>query len=93
MTAIELPNDIKALKDLVLEKHQQMLDRDARIVAREAQPEALQKAHEESVETEEITYTRQKGHGRKPLPDDLPTEDVHYPLEDSDCPCCGDAMR
>ncbi len=49
--------------------------------------------HEGREETEEITYTRQKGHGRRPLPDNLPTEDVEYPLEDSDCPCCGDAMH
>ncbi len=144
MTAIELPNDINALKDLVLEKHQQMVERDERIASREsqiadrderiaeretqikelqaqlawfknkifgkrsekidpkqlllfnelqAQLEALQKEYEGKEETEEITYTRKKGHGRKPLPDNLPTEDVEYPLEDSDCPCCGDAMR
>jgi transposase len=48
---------------------------------------------QEEQETEEISYTRRKGHGRRLLPDDLPTEDVEYPLENSNCPCCGDPMR
>jgi archaellum component FlaC len=44
---------------------------------------------QEKIEQEEITYKRRKGHGRRPLPDDLPTEDVVYPPEKTDCPCCG----
>ena len=55
----------------------------------QAQVEALA----EEVEQEEITYTRRKGHGRKPLPDDLPVEEVEYPLEDTDCPCCSEPMQ
>ena len=48
---------------------------------------------QEKVEQEEITYRRRKGHGRRPLPDDLPAEDVVYPPESTDCPCCGEPMH
>ena len=44
-------------------------------------------------EQEEITYKRRKGHGRQPLPDDLPTEDVVYPPQSTDCRCCGEPMH
>lgn len=53
------------------------------------QVEALQ----EEAELEQISYKRRKPHGRKPLPDDLPSEDIVYPPEHTDCPCCGEAMR
>jgi transposase len=48
---------------------------------------------QENLEQQEITYKRRKGHGRRPLPDDLPTEDVEYPPEHTDCPCCGASMH
>jgi transposase len=48
---------------------------------------------QEKIEHEEITYKRRKGHGRRPLPDDLPAEDVVYPPESTDCPCCGESMQ
>ncbi|MFH1417339.1 MAG: IS66 family transposase [Planctomycetota bacterium] len=50
-------------------------------------------ALQEKIEHEEITYRRRKGHGRRPLPDDLPAEDVVYPPERTDCPCCGEPMH
>lgn len=54
-----------------------------------AKAEALRR---QQAKTEEITYTRRKGHGRNVLPDDLPVEEVEYPLEDTSCPCCGEQM-
>ncbi len=129
MTHLELPNDVEALKDLVLESHHRVLERDTQIEERDtqikelqsqlaylkhklfgrrgekidaaqlllfkemtAQVEALQEEQAQMAH-EEITYTRRKGHGRKPLPDGLPTEDVEYPLENTECPCCGDPMH
>jgi transposase len=34
---------------------------------------------------------RRRGHGRRPLPDDLPRERVEYDLDEAEkaCPCCG----
>lgn len=140
MTLTELPNDIDTLKQLVLDTHQQVRERDeelttyrtqiaerdewlaeqeARIKEMQSQlaylkhklfgrrgekidPQQLLlfqelqaqvQALQEEVEREEITYTRRKGHGRRPLPDDLPVEEVTYPLEDTACPCCGEPMR
>lgn len=55
-----------------------------------AKAEALR---QQQAETEEITYTRRKGHGRQALPDGLPVEEIEYPLEDTSCPCCGDPMN
>jgi transposase len=38
-----------------------------------------------------ITYTRRVGHGRKPLPANLPRERIEHPIDPKDvpCPCCG----
>ena len=44
---------------------------------------------QEKVEQEEITYRRRKGHGRRPLPDDLPAEDVVYPPRARIAPAAG----
>jgi len=48
---------------------------------------------ETEARTEQITYTRQKK-GRKPIPEDIPREEVIYELEDDErcCPHC-DALR
>jgi len=160
MTLTELPNDIDTLKHLVLNKHQQVIDREVLLADREerladrevllADRDAQLAAHREQIEErdaqlddrearikelesqlaylkhklfgkrsekidpkqlllfkelqsqmealqeeadrEEITYQRRKGHGRKRLPDDLPVENVEYPLEDTVCPCCGESM-
>ena len=140
MTICELPNDINTLKQLVLDTHHQVVERDQRIAQHEeriaqqteqltecdteikdlesqiaylkhklfgrrgekidpqqlllfnelkAKAEALQ----QEVETQEICYTRRKGHGRNPLPDNLPVQEVEHPLEDTGCPCCGEAMQ
>jgi transposase len=147
MTLTELPNDIDALKQLVLDKHRQVGDRDEQITSHQqqitghlrqiaerderlaAQEEELKTLQsqlaylkhklfgrrsekidprqlllfkelqaridelQEKVEHEEITYQRRKGHGRRPLPDDLPVEDVVYPPERTGCPCCGEPMH
>jgi len=154
MTLTELPNDIDALKQLVLNKHRQVVDRDeqitshqaqiathqsqiathqarltereARLAEREAEIKELQSqlaylkhklfgqrsekidpaqmslfkeltarvgALQTQADLEEITYTRRKGHGRRPLPDNLPTDDIVYPPEHTDCPCCGEVMQ
>ncbi len=125
MTICELPNDIEALKHLVIATHQQVVDREAQLADREARIKELQsqiaylkrtlfgqrsekidpqqlllfrelqsqvEALQEEAEQEEVHYTRRKGHGRRPLPDDLPVEEVVYPLENTDCPCCGESM-
>jgi len=91
----ELQSQIAWFKNRMFGTRSEKIDSQQLLLFNElqAQLEALQKEHEDNAETEKITYTRKKGHGRKPLPDDLPTEDVEYPLEDSDCPCCGGAMR
>jgi transposase len=53
--------------------------------------EATEQAEDEPA-TEEITYTRQKASGRKPLPDDLPREVIEHDLPDADKVCdCGQA--
>lgn len=140
MTRPKLPNDVEALKQLVLDTHQQVVERDKLLVQREEllaerdewlaeretkikelqsqlaylkqklfgrrgekidpqqlllfnELQAQADAIEEELEQEEIRYTRRKGHGRKPLPDNLPVEEVEYPLEESDCPCCGEPMQ
>lgn len=155
MTLTELPNDIDTLKHLVLNVHQQVVERDERIgqheeqlaqrderIARQTEqlterdtclaeleaqlkdlesqiaylkhklfgrrgekidPQQLllfneltaraEALRQQKTATEEITYTRRKGHGRNALPDDLPVEEVEYPLEDTNCPCCGDQMQ
>jgi transposase len=140
MTIRELPNDIDTLKQLVLDTHHQVVERDERIAQHEEQiaqqteqlsecdteikdlesqiaylkhklfgrrgekidPQQLllfkelkakAEALQQEVEREEITYTRRKGHGRNPLPDNLPVEEVEYPLEDTGCPCCGEQMQ
>ena len=133
MTISELPNDIDALKHLVMETHQKVVvqekqltvhreelaDRENRIKELQEQlaflkhklfgrkgekinPAQLSLFNEltaqveqlqNETQQEEITYTRSKGHGRRPLPDDLPTEDVVYPPESTDCPCCGKEMH
>ena len=140
MTLPELPNDLDTLKRLVLDTHQQVVDRDEvitdhlrkiaerdeRLAEQEDEIKALQSqlaylkhklfgprsekidpqqlllfkelqaridALQEKVEHEELTYQRRKGHGRRPLPDDLPAEDVVYPPESTDCPCCGKPMQ
>jgi transposase len=161
MTICELPDDIDILKQLVLDTHQQVVERDDRIAERDqciARHEERIAQHEERIaqqteqlterdewlaereaeikdlesqiaylkhklfgrcgekidpqqlllfnelkakaealqqeaETEEICYTRRKGHGRNPLPDNLPVEEVQHPLEDIGCPCCGEAMQ
>lgn len=139
MTIGELPNDVDALKHLVLATHRQVIERDRCIAQREEQiaqqteqltdcdaeikalesqiaylkhklfgrrgekidPQQLllfnelkakAEALQREVEKEEITYTRRKGHGRNVLPDNLPVEEVEHPLEDTRCPCCGEAM-
>ncbi len=48
---------------------------------------------QKKTETETITYTRRKGHGRNKLPDNLPVQEVEHPLDDTGCPCCGDEMN
>ena len=126
MTISELPNDIDALKHLVMETHQKVVVQEEQLADRENRIKELQEqlaflkhklfgrkgekinpaqlslfneltAQVEQLQNEtqqeEITYTRRKGHGRKPLPDDLPTEDVVYPPESTDCPCCGKEMH
>jgi len=133
MTLAELPNDIDALKQLVLDQHrevvqrdEQVAERDERLAEQQAEIKELkgQLAYlkhklfgrrsekidpnqlllfnqltdrveqlEQQVEQERNTYTRRKGHGRRPLPDDLPVEEVEYPLENTDCPCCGEPMQ
>lgn len=169
MTLTELPNDIDTLKQLVLDRHRQMIEREEQVVqyksqvvqyesrvvqceeqlaerdkeiARQTQQlaerdewlaeqeakikglhsqlaymkrqmfgrrgekidpnqlllfselKAQADALEEEIELEEIRYKRRKkGHGRKPLPGDWPVEEVEYPLEKTDCPCCGEPMQ
>ncbi len=175
MTLTELPNDIEALKQLVLDTHQQVRERDEQIARhheqittfrvqiterdeqlatyqgqiterderlaahqtqiaerdewladQEAKIQELQSqlaylkhklfgqrsekidpqqlllfkelaarvaALQDEVEQEQVNYTRRQGHGRKPLPDDLPVEEITYPLDDTTCPCCGEPMQ
>ena len=87
----ELQSQLAYLKHKLFGQRSEKIDPAQLLLFKElqAQVEALA----EEVEHEEITYTRRKGHGRKPLPDDLPVEEVEYPLEDTDCPCCGEPMQ
>jgi transposase len=86
----ELESQLAYLKHKLFGKRSEKIDPKQLLLFKElqSQMEALQ----EEAEQEEITYTRRKGHGRKPLPDDLPVEDVEYPLEDTACSCCGESM-
>jgi transposase len=132
MTYIELPNDIDALKDLVIDKHREVVareqviaSRDEVIASRDEQIKELQSQiaffkhrlfgrRSEKIDPQQLLlfkelqaklaaltnsepqtvkeHTRVKGHGRKPIPDDLPTEDARYEPESTACPCCNDAM-
>jgi len=87
----ELESQLAYLKHKLFGKRSEKIDPAQLLLFKElqSQMEALQ----EEAEREEITYQRRKGHGRKPLPDDLPVENVEYPLEDTACPCCGESMR
>ncbi len=126
MTISELPNDIDALKHLVIKTHEKVVDQEKQLTDRDSRIKELQEQlaflkHklfgrkgekinpaqlslfneltaqveqlQSEAEQEEITYSRRKGHGRKSLPEDLPTEDVVYPPESTDCPCCGNEMH
>jgi transposase len=86
----ELESQLAYLRHKLFGKRSEKIDPEQLLLFKElqSQMEVLQK----EAEHEEITYTRRKGHGRKPLPDDLPVENVEYPLEDTVCPCCGESM-
>ncbi len=87
----ELESQLAYLKHKLFGRRSEKIDPAQLLLFKElkAQVEALT----EEVEREQITYRRRKGHGRRPLPDDLPVEEIEYPLEDTDCPCCGDPMQ
>lgn len=60
----------------------------------EAENDAPDLSQEETVETEDIRYTRNKGK-RAALPKDLPREEVLHDIPDEDkiCPCCASALH
>ena len=57
------------------------------------EPEKEETKQEEQAEKK--NKSKQNGHGRKPLPEDLPRERIEYPLEESECRCkeCGEALQ
>ncbi len=87
----DLQSQIAYLKHKLFGRRGEKMDPQQLLLFNElkAKAEALQ----QEVEQEEICYTRRKGHGRNPLPDNLPVEEVEYPLENTDCPCCGGSMQ
>ncbi len=87
-----LESQIAYLKDKLFGRRGEKIDPQQLLLFNElrAKAEALR---QQKAETEEITYTRRKGHGRNALPADLPVEEVAYPLEDTGCPCCGTQMQ
>lgn len=87
----DLESQIAYLKHKLFGRRGEKIDPQQLLLFNElkAKAEALQ----QELETEQISYTRRKGHGRKPLPDNLPVEEVEYPLEDTGCPCCGKTMQ
>ncbi len=94
----ECDTEIKALESQIAYlKHKMFGRRGEKIDPQQLllfnQLKAKADALRQEAETQEITYTRRKGHGRKPLPDNLPVEEVEYPLEDTNCPCCAEQMK
>jgi len=87
----DLQSQIAYLKHKLFGRRGEKMDPQQLLLFHElkAKAEALQ----QEVEQEEICYTRRKGHGRNPLPDNLPVEEVEYPLENTACPCCGGSMQ
>ncbi len=88
----ELESQIAHLKHKLFGQRGEKIDPQQLLLFNElkAKAEALQ----QEVELEEIRYTRRKrGHGRNLLPDNLPVEEVEYPPDHTDCPCCGDPMQ
>jgi transposase len=74
------PNQLALFEEIVKEaRHRAEGDTEENIAA-------------ESDGTETISYTRKKGHGRKPLPEHLPRERIEYhpDKEELVCPGCGE---
>jgi len=54
--------------------------------------EVIVEAAEEPVDSETVTYTRNKPK-RKPLPSTLPRETIVHDIEDKTCDCCGNELH
>jgi transposase len=124
MTKIELPNDIEALKDLVIQKHELFTQEHQRaelfkhrydLLARRyfgqssekrkdapgqqmlfelpGEPERPAPAGDEQTET--ALRKKKHGGGRKPIPPELPRQEIKYtlPEEKRICTCCGEVMQ
>lgn len=57
--------------------------------------EAAEKAEQAASDEDETSKPRRKGHGRRPLPADLPRHRVEHPIDQEQltCPCCGGQRR
>ncbi len=119
--AIAIPDNVDALKQMVLELHDALHRKDRRIETLEHQLQQLLKARygpradrldpqqlvlfatdliEEATQPEEPRPSDDgkprraagKGHGRRPLPKDLPRKQLVHDLTDDQkrCPCCGE---
>ncbi len=102
LTRDQLPNDIEQLKDIIMQLNTLIIEQQAlyesRIQALEHQLQQLQRqqygARSEKQKPAKKQSTSDKKatpHGRTPLPDDLPREDIVYtlPAEQLPCPGCG----
>jgi transposase len=131
MTKLDLPNDIEALKDLVIQTHDQLAQKHELLAQEHQRAELFKHRYEllarryfgqssekrkdapgqqmlfelpgeperpapaDTEKQDEALRKRKHGGGRKPIPPELPRQEIKYtlPEEKRICTCCGEVMQ